>query len=330
MPQLRRRGRRTLHPADGPIGTVSAHLGAAILEVATLPRSATIRRRPLPLTILAVVLLLLAVPVEADEHVGPWLQGTVVDRVTAAPIAGAEVGLFQVIPGFDPQPALGPASFQVSASDGWPAFAGSAAGQATHIGVSDSPTRPLEGYEVLWRFLDVEGAPPHVVDLEVMPITGTPLVAGTVVDAATDEPVPYRYRPGSHVDPLVAHVFLGFDEPDDSPVDFLPFTRGWRAQVGADFFFHGIEQGRSFSFDVLVTGYLPASFVGLVADAELTGALRLVRIGQDVAEDSPHAQGIDWVIVEGIATGYTDGSFGPADPVTRAQMATLLLRALAD
>lgn len=47
----------------------------------------------------------------------------------------------------------------------------------------------------------------------------------------------------------------------------------------------------------------------------------------DVDAASTHAPGIRAVVDAGIAGGYVDGRFGPADPVTRAQMATFLRNA---
>ena len=41
-----------------------------------------------------------------------------------------------------------------------------------------------------------------------------------------------------------------------------------------------------------------------------------------------HEAAIVAIVEEGVASGYTDGRFGPADPVTRGQMATFLARAL--
>jgi len=42
----------------------------------------------------------------------------------------------------------------------------------------------------------------------------------------------------------------------------------------------------------------------------------------DVPADSPHIDGIQYVSDTGISVGYGDGTFGPLDFVTRAQMAT--------
>ena len=46
----------------------------------------------------------------------------------------------------------------------------------------------------------------------------------------------------------------------------------------------------------------------------------------DVAEDSPHAAGINCMAALGVAAGTTDGTFLPSEPVSRAQMATFLVR----
>lgn len=48
----------------------------------------------------------------------------------------------------------------------------------------------------------------------------------------------------------------------------------------------------------------------------------------DVPTGSTHAASIDWLVRQGIALGYADGTFGPADPVARQQMAAFLDRAL--
>lgn len=48
----------------------------------------------------------------------------------------------------------------------------------------------------------------------------------------------------------------------------------------------------------------------------------------DVIAGTPHADSIARVAAARIAGGYTDGRFGPSDPVTRGQMATFLSRAM--
>ncbi|MHB0979210.1 MAG: S-layer homology domain-containing protein [Thermoleophilia bacterium] len=48
----------------------------------------------------------------------------------------------------------------------------------------------------------------------------------------------------------------------------------------------------------------------------------------DVPGSHPYAAAIDQISGRGIMTGYADGDFGPADPVTRQQFAKMIVRAL--
>lgn len=47
-----------------------------------------------------------------------------------------------------------------------------------------------------------------------------------------------------------------------------------------------------------------------------------------VSADFTHAEGIAWLVDQGITTGRPDGTFGPGDPGVRGQMATFLFRAV--
>ena len=46
----------------------------------------------------------------------------------------------------------------------------------------------------------------------------------------------------------------------------------------------------------------------------------------DVPADSYYEEAVVWAAENGIVGGYTNGSFGPNDPVTREQMAAILFR----
>ena len=46
----------------------------------------------------------------------------------------------------------------------------------------------------------------------------------------------------------------------------------------------------------------------------------------DVDPNSTHADGIHWAAEHGLIDGYEDGTYGPHDPVTRGQLATILHR----
>ena len=56
------------------------------------------------------------------------------------------------------------------------------------------------------------------------------------------------------------------------------------------------------------------------ADASAVGAF------PDCSAEEFYAEAVAWCASEGIMTGYDDGTFGPADPVTREQLATVLWR----
>jgi len=46
----------------------------------------------------------------------------------------------------------------------------------------------------------------------------------------------------------------------------------------------------------------------------------------DVDYDDYYGESVNWANTNGIVNGYTDGTFGPSDPVTRAQLVTILER----
>ena len=46
----------------------------------------------------------------------------------------------------------------------------------------------------------------------------------------------------------------------------------------------------------------------------------------DVTDDAYCAEAVRWAASLGIVTGYSDGCFGPGDPITRQQMAVMLYR----
>ena len=46
----------------------------------------------------------------------------------------------------------------------------------------------------------------------------------------------------------------------------------------------------------------------------------------DVPADAWYAEAVEWAADQGLMSGYGDGRFGPDDPVTRAQLATVLQR----
>lgn len=51
-----------------------------------------------------------------------------------------------------------------------------------------------------------------------------------------------------------------------------------------------------------------------------------IQVFEDVGEDHPHREGIEWAAGQGLVKGYDDGTFRPSEPVTRAQLSTILYR----
>jgi hypothetical protein len=75
-----------------------------------------------------------------------------------------------------------------------------------------------------------------------------------------------------------------------------------------------------------VTRAQMASFIARMID----GSNRALPPGGDAFADddgSPHEANINRLAAAGIVSGRTDGTYGPNAPVTRAQMATFLVRA---
>jgi len=71
---------------------------------------------------------------------------------------------------------------------------------------------------------------------------------------------------------------------------------------------------------------------GIALAASLTGGLAATAAGaafNDVNENGPYAEHITNVQEAGIATGYSDGTFRPTNPINRQQAATWLDRAAA-
>ena len=57
-----------------------------------------------------------------------------------------------------------------------------------------------------------------------------------------------------------------------------------------------------------------------------TGVVLAAHQFPDVPDDHTFHSDIDWLVDNGITTGYPNGNFGPEDTVTRGQMAAFLHR----
>lgn len=69
-----------------------------------------------------------------------------------------------------------------------------------------------------------------------------------------------------------------------------------------------------------------AAFLGRLADGTVTACSRAPF--PDVLPSNPFCEEIRWLVTTGVATGYTDGHFGPGDVVKRQAMAAFLARLL--
>ena len=167
------------------------------------------------------------------------------------------------------------------------------------------------------------------------------LARGSTVDLA-------RYVPERS-----GHVFTGWyaDAALTQPVKSVTLTTGttvyagWRAEAPA-LPFTDVGAGDWFRDDVQYV-YDRGLMTGMTADrfAPNEGMTRAMLVTvlwrqagspvvnyamdfSDVAEGAWYAEAVRWAASEGVVGGYGDGRFGPNDPITREQLATILFRHL--
>ncbi len=78
----------------------------------------------------------------------------------------------------------------------------------------------------------------------------------------------------------------------------------------------------------LVVGSITAGVILAVGVLGVPVAMAETAVFADVGGDEWFAEAATALAAEGIIMGRDDGSFGPHDPVTRAQMAAFVARAL--
>ena len=71
---------------------------------------------------------------------------------------------------------------------------------------------------------------------------------------------------------------------------------------------------------MLIVAVVAAFFAGIATTAAAT------HLFSDVPDDSVHSEGIEWAALRDIVEGRPDGTYGPNEPVTRGQLATILQR----
>ena len=55
-------------------------------------------------------------------------------------------------------------------------------------------------------------------------------------------------------------------------------------------------------------------------------AVRTFNTFSDVSRSDWYGEAVEWAAANGIVNGYSDGRFGPNDPITREQLAAILYR----
>ena len=167
------------------------------------------------------------------------------------------------------------------------------------------------------------------------------LARGSTVDLA-------RYVPERS-----GHVFTGWyaDAALTQPIETLTLSAsttvyaGWRAETG-DLPFTDVGADAWYRDDVQYV-YDKGLMTGTTADrfapnGSMTRAMLVTVLWRqagspvvnyamdfsDVAEGAWYAEAVRWAAAEGVVGGYGDGRFGPDDPITREQLATILFRHL--
>ena len=160
------------------------------------------------------------------------------------------------------------------------------------------------------------------------------LARGSTVDLA-------RYVPERS-----GHVFTGWyaDAALTQPIETTVYA-GWRAETG-DLPFTDVGADAWYRDDVQYV-YDKGLMTGTTADrfapnGSMTRAMLVTVLWRqagspvvnyamdfsDVAEGAWYAEAVRWAAAEGVVGGYGDGRFGPDDPITREQLATILFRHL--
>ena len=167
------------------------------------------------------------------------------------------------------------------------------------------------------------------------------LARGSTVDLA-------RYVPERS-----GHVFTGWyaDAALTQPIERVTLSAsttvyaGWRAETG-DLPFTDVDADAWYRDDVQYV-YDAGLMTGTTADrfapnGSMTRAMLVTVLWRqagspvvnyamdfsDVAEGAWYAEAVRWAAAEGVVGGYGDGRFGPDDPITREQLATILFRHL--
>lgn len=116
--------------------------------------------------------------------------------------------------------------------------------------------------------------------------------------------------------------YLGF--ADVSPSDWAA-EQGYIAYVSSEGLMSGLGDGTFGQAEPLSRAQVATVLWRAAGEPEAPeGAARFPDC--DYSDGSFYGKAVSWARAAGVVSGYEDGTFGPADPVTREQLATMLAR----
>jgi hypothetical protein len=143
----------------------------------------------------------------------------------------------------------------------------------------------------------------------------TPVPSGTPTPSSTPTPAQYTLTLTANEGGSVSASAPGPRYPTGTRLTL-------RAMPAADSLFVG------WTVDGAAQGWAPTLVVTLRADRQVEARFAPRPAFGDLGADARAADPIAQLAARGIIKGYGDGSYGPTDPILRAQMAALIVRAL--
>lgn len=185
--------------------------------------------------------------------------------------------------------------------------------------VDVSPANPAEGGKVTIRPIPERGY--KVDDVIVTDKNGNPIQVTDNGDGT------YSFiQPAGRVTISVVYVCDGLTElcPSHSYADVD--TAQWY-HLAVDFvvengFMNGHANGSFQPYATLTRAMLAQILYNLDGQPAISGSSGFT----DVADSAWYAEAVTWAAGKGIVTGYTNGTYGPEDPITREQLAVILWR----
>ena len=166
--------------------------------------------------------------------------------------------------------------------------------------------------------ITVTAAPADGYELDSITVKGEKAGSVTVKDGvfvmpADDVTVTVRFKE-KKTEPKPAPTFT-----DVKPGDWFYEAVQYAAEKGL---MNGVGDGKFDPNGTTTRGMI----VTILYRLEGEPAIRSGMPFSDVKESDWYAKAVSWAERKGIVTGYGDGRFGPNDPITREQMATILYR----